>query len=343
MLTPPSAWGDKQTRFFYGLTPDLILDAVEATGLRSTGRCLQLNSMENRVYEVEVEPPPGTPPAHPTAPENFRVAKFYRPGRWTPAQIQDEHQFLADLCSAEIPTVAPLPLLSDSTLGTMETTGIHFAVFPKIGGRSPDELNAFQLDAIGRLLARLHNVGAARPAPARLTLDPETYGWDNLDYLLDTEAIPAEISSRYADAVEEICDRSFPWFEATPTLRLHGDAHLGNLLWSDTGPFWVDFDDMVNGPAIQDLWLVAPGRDPDALAARERLLDAYRTMREFDPRELRLIEPLRALRYIHFAAWISRRWADPAFPRKFEFFGTKRYWEQQLADIEEIIPLLDPA
>lgn len=339
----PSAWGSRETRFFYQLTPDIILDAVEATGLRATGRFLQLNSMENRVFEVEVEPDLSVLPNHRTGPENFRVIKFYRPGRWTSEQIADEHQFLADLWEADIPVVRPLPLQDGASLGTLHGIGIHYAVFPKIGGRCPDELNPFQLDAIGRLLARLHNVGAARPAPSRITLDPETYGWDNVDYMLETDVIPREIRDRYADVVEEICDRSFPWFEAATTLRLHGDAHLGNLLWSEAGPFWVDFDDMVNGPAIQDLWLVAPGRDPDGIAARERLLDAYRTMREFDSRELRLIEPLRALRYIHFSAWISRRWADPAFQRKFDDFGTKRYWQQQLADLEEILPLLDSA
>lgn len=338
MLNPPSAWGDKRTRYFYGLTPDLILDAVETAGFRCTGRVLQLNSMENRVFEAEIVPPPGTNPPH--GPDRFRVVKFYRPGRWSPAQISAEHQFLADLQAAEIPAVAPIQLATGSTLGTEPHTSIHFAVFPKVGGRSPDELNPFQLDSIGRLLARLHNVGAARTAPARITLDPETYGWDNLDYLLDSDAIPPDLAGPYADAVEEICDRSFPWFEQAAPLRLHGDAHLGNLLWNDLGPFWVDFDDMVNGPAIQDLWLVVPGRDPDALAARQRLLDAYQSMRAFDPAELRLIEPLRALRYVHFSAWIHRRWADPAFPRKFELFGTKRYWQQQLADLREILSLL---
>ncbi|MFQ3671760.1 MAG: serine/threonine protein kinase [Verrucomicrobiia bacterium] len=338
MRIPESAWGDRRTHYFYGLTPDLVLDAVETSGCRCTGRCFQLNSMENRVFEAEIEPPPGTPP--PPGPNSYRIAKFYRPGRWSPRQIQDEHQFLADLCQAEIPTVAPLPLASGHTLGTMPGTGILYAIFPKISGRSPDELNPLQIDAVGRLLARLHNVGATRPAPARLTLNPETYGLANLDALIESRAIPTEFARAFANVVDEICDRSFPWFDQTTSIRLHGDAHLGNLLWNDQGPFWVDFDDMINGPAIQDLWLIVPGRDPEARAAQQRLLNAYRTMRHFDHAELRLIEPLRALRHIHFSAWIHRRWADPAFQRKFEFFGTKRYWQQQLADLREILSLL---
>lgn len=330
---PTSAWGERQTRFFYDLTPDRILDAVETSGLRCTGRCLQLNSMENRVYEVEIEA--DRPELHATAPERFRVAKFYRPGRWTQSQIEAEHQFLLDLQAAEIPAIIPLHLNDGKTVGSMPDTGIFFAIFAKIGGRNPDELNELQLRSVGRLLARLHGVGALREAPERIRLDPETYGWDNLDWLLEMEVIPEEIEDRYAEVVEEIADRSFPWFEAASFQRIHGDAHLGNLLWNDQGPFWVDFDDMVMGPPVQDLWLIAPGRDNDSRRNFSILLEAYCEMEEFDRSSLRLIEPLRALRYVHFSAWIARRWEDVAFQRKFEFFGSDRYWREQLADLEE--------
>lgn len=334
----PSSWGTEQTQFFFELTPDVILDAAELIGVRCTGRCLPLNSMENRVYDLEIEWPHPQPPKSPS--ELSRIAKFYRPGRWTREQILEEHRFLLDLHELDIPAVRPEKDPRGETLHEIPEIGIYYAVFPKIGGRNPDELSGDQLRSVGRLLARVHNAGATRPAAHRIRLDHETYGWSNLDYLLEAEILPEELEDSYADLVEEICELSAPWFEESAVQRIHGDCHLGNLLWQDQGPCWVDFDDMANGPCVQDLWLLVPGRDEDSREQFNIMLQAYEDLREFDRRSLRLIEPLRALRYVHFSAWIAKRWEDPAFPRRFDFFGTKNYWQQQIGDLGESLDLI---
>ncbi len=332
-----SAWGEAETQYFYDLTPDVILESAEKVGLRCTGRVMQMNSMENRVYEVEVEMDEALVR---TPSDRARVVKFYRPGRWTKHQIAEEHQFLSDLQQAEVPVVASLPMADGSTFQVVPGLGIFCAVFPKRGGRHPTEMTHEELKRVGRLLARMHSVGSQRKAEHRIVLNTETYGWDNLDYLLESEALPEEIEDSYADTVEEICKISEPWFAEAECQRIHGDCHLGNLLWTDNGPFWVDFDDMVQGPCVQDLWLVVPGRDEESLESREMLLEGYEELREFNRSTLRLIEPLRALRFVHFSAWIAKRWTDPAFPRRFEFFGSKRYWEEQLGDLHEQLRLI---
>jgi Ser/Thr protein kinase RdoA (MazF antagonist) len=328
-----STWGSEETQTFFSLTPERILDAVEASGLRCTGRCLTLNSMENRVYEVELELDPDVELRSPS--ERFRIAKFYRPGRWTQEQILQEHQFLQDLREEEIPVVAPIPFEDGRTLHQLDDTNIWYTVFPKVGGRSPDELNDEQLARIGRLLARMHNVGAVKQAPDRVRIHPDTYGRQSLAYLLESKTLPWNIEEQYKDIVEHICDLCTPWFEQAEVQRVHGDCHLGNLLWGPEGPFWVDFDDMVQGPCVQDIWLVTPGRDEWATRQRNILLDAYEMMRPFDYSTLRLVEPLRALRMIHFHAWISKRWKDPAFPHAFPQFGTDKYWQEELHALAE--------
>ncbi len=329
-----SVWGDAHTRYFYQLTPDRILDAVESsTGTRCTGRALALNSLENRVYELEIEL--DEPPQDPAA--RFLIAKFYRPGRWSEAQIRDEHAFLLELAEQEIPVVAPIRLIDGETLHKLKDADIWYAVFPKIGGRSPDELNDDQLMQVGRLLARIHNVGAARSSSHRIHLNPATYGLANLRHLLDAKIIPPQIAGAYTEVVERICATSAPLFEATSTHRIHGDCHMGNLLMGRERFFFVDFDDMVTGPAVQDIWLLIPGRDDYARRQLEALLEGYTTMRDFDRQSLRLIEPLRALRFVHFSAWIGRRWQDPSFPRAFPQFGTDSYWNEQLRDLHDTI------
>lgn len=358
-----SLWGDDETKFFFELTPERILDAVEAsTGWRCTGRVMALNSMENRVYDVEIDRdhdnhndhgPNGTPKAV--------IAKFYRPGRWSEAQILDEHRFLLELQEHEVPVIAPLTLRDGQTLHRLISSdqntainpepgthlvaepGLKYAIFPKIQGRSPDELDNDHLAQIGRLLARIHNVGAARSAHHRLVLCPATYGLNNLEFLLSKKIIPADYEQEYRDLVRRICEKTSPWFADAPRIRLHGDCHLGNLMVGRLGTdvvstrslFFVDFDDMVIGPPVQDIWLLVPGRDHEAQMQRQVLLEAYDTMRPFDALSLRLIEPLRALRFVHFSAWIARRWQDPAFPRSFAHFGTTQYWLEQLADLRE--------
>jgi Ser/Thr protein kinase RdoA (MazF antagonist) len=327
------AWGSAETQYFFELTPEKILDAVEASGFRVTGRCLTLNSMENRVYEVELELDEGVQPKTPS--ERFRIVKFYRPGRWTETQILEEHAFLKDLKESEIPAVAPLPFSDGRTLHRAGDLEIWYTVFPKVGGRSPDELKDDQLMQVGRLLGRMHNVGAAKPAPHRIELSPESYGIQNLKFLLDTNAVPVDVRARYQKVVESICDLTAPWFRETPNQRIHGDCHFGNLLWGGEAAFFVDFDDMVRGPCVQDFWLLIPGRDQESRRQMEVLLEGYEQMRAFDRNSLRLIEPLRALRFVHFNAWIAKRWQDPAFPRSFPEFGTPRYWQEQVADLED--------
>ncbi|NDC38563.1 MAG: serine/threonine protein kinase [Proteobacteria bacterium] len=293
--------------------------------------------MENRVYEVEIETADEAP-ADPAS--RFRIVKFYRPGRWSQEQILEEHQFLSDLAAQEVPACAPLSFTDGSTLKLAPEINIWYAVFPKVRGRAPEELSDEQLAWMGRLLARLHLVGAQRPAPNRLCLTPEQYGLKNLEFLERSKTLPMESASAYSTAVKEICRLSEPLFRGIATQRIHGDCHQGNILWGASGPFFVDFDDMVTGPCVQDLWLIVPGRDTEAKIQMDILLEGYEQMRSFDRRELRLIEPLRALRYIHFSAWIARRWQDPYFQRTFTQFGTNAYWEGQLADLREQLELI---
>ncbi|MEE8311059.1 MAG: serine/threonine protein kinase [Candidatus Binatia bacterium] len=334
--TSYGAWGETETRYFYELTPDRILDAIEAAGLRPTGRCYALNSMENRVYDVEVEidETPRTPS------DRFRVVKFYRPGRWSDDQILAEHEFLAQLASHELPVEPPVVMDVGSTLAVIEGTGLRYALWPRIGGRIADELDDEKLRRLGRLMARVHSVGAAGEAPERIRLDVDTYGRQNLAYLLDNDVLPPEVRDAYRSLVEQLCDTVAPWFEAAAYQRIHGDCHVGNVLWRDDDPFLVDFDDMVRGPCVQDMWLIVPGRDERALADRETFLEAYEQLCEFDRSTLKLVEPLRALRYIHFTAWIARRYDDPAFKRVFTDFGTERYWFEQVSGLREQIGLI---
>ncbi len=361
-LREPSrgAWGSEDTQFFYEVTPERVLTAVESAGLRCSGRCLALNSLENRVYEVEID---GHYDLHPNAPERFRVIKFYRPGRWTAEQILEEHAFLAELEALELPVVAPLPLiaakLSDkgqaadgadravsvesSTLAKVPAAQVYYAVFPKVGGRTADELGDEELERMGRLLARVHNCGASRKAQHRIALNPQSYGLDNLEYLLKYSCIVPQLEARYAELVRELCQRSQALFTGIPCQRIHGDCHLGNVLWGSQGPRLVDFDDMVVGPAIQDLWLLLPGLYEDQPARWNLMLDAYRSFRDISARELLLIEPLRALRLIHFSAWIARRIKDPAFQRVFVEFGTERYWQEQLVQLQQVLSRMQRA
>lgn len=343
MSDAQNAWGEAQTRFFFDLTPDRVLEAVEKSGLHCTGRCTALNSFENRVYEVELEAPEAegeVDDSDRSASARFarrRVVKFYRPGRWSREQILEEHEFLKDLKTAEIPVVAPLVFSDGDTLHQSRESGIYYALFPKVGGRAPDELRDEQLRWIGRLLARIHATGASKPARHRIELSPMNYGRKNLASLLEGNWIPLEFAARYEKAVNEICLRSEKlWGELAPGSihRIHGDCHLGNLLWNTSGPFFLDFDDMVRGPAVQDIWLLVPGRDEESLKQRESLLEGYEEMRGFDRTTLKLVEPLRALRFVHYSAWIARRWNDPAFPQAFPQFGSHRYWQDETQDLE---------
>jgi Ser/Thr protein kinase RdoA (MazF antagonist) len=332
-------WGDQQTQFFFELTPERVMDALEALALRPTGRCIALNSFENRVYDVEIEcEQDNLQDKHLWA--NRRVLKFYRPGRWTEEQILEEHQFLSDLVKAEIPAIAPIAFGGDVTLHQMQVGQIWYAVFPKCGGRAPDELSPEQVRWIGRLLARIHNVGAARESRHRIKLNPGTYGRKNLEYLLSEGWIPPDFKSRYQKVVEDICKLIEPWFAGVSMQRIHGDCHLGNLLWNQNGPFFLDFDDMVRGPVVQDLWLLLSGRAAEGQRQLDILLEGYEELRSFDRSTLKLIEPLRALRFINYSAWIARRWKDPAFPQAFPQFGSHRYWSDETGDLESQLEMI---
>ncbi len=362
-----SFWGDAATQFFYQLTPDRILDAVEdATGFRCTGQLSALNSMENRVYEIYLEPESLTASSSPSSlPDHRRplteepqsskarrtvtpslIAKFYRPGRWTKDQILDEHRFLKELQDHEIPVVAPHILRTGQTLYQLPDSELFVTLFPRIYGRSPDELTDSQLAQVGRLLARIHQVGATGPSMARLTLSPANMGLSSLEHLKSLKALPLEFEAEYSDLVQQIIHHINPWFESLQPIRIHGDCHLGNLIhgqWSNNltphpqsrNLFFVDFDDMMMGPPIQDLWLLAPGRDSYSRCQQDIILDAYLTMAPFDRSTLRLVEPLRTLRMIHFSGWIARRWEDPSFKKAFDFYGTKGYWADQVATLKE--------
>jgi len=326
------------TQYFYEITPERILRAVETLGVRCTGRVLQLNSMENRVYEVELDLDDSESLASPS--QRFRIIKFYRPGRWTKEQILEEHQFLADLRSDDIPVISPIKFGDGQTLHLEKDSEIWYTIFPKAGGRSPDELSDEQLERVGRLLARLHQAGKRRDAPHRVRLTPETYGRYNVEYLASSNTLPVEIVKSYSSIVENICQISGEWFKEAAYQRIHGDSHLGNVIWGRDGIFMVDFDDMAIGPCVQDFWLLLPGRDEEARRQLRVMLSAYEQLRSFDQREIRLIEPLRALRLVHYSAWIARRWQDPAFPRSFPHFGSNQYWREQLADLQEISGLI---
>jgi Ser/Thr protein kinase RdoA (MazF antagonist) len=313
---------------FFALTPERILDAVELYGRRSTGRALALNSLENRVYEVELED------------ESRLVAKFYRPGRWSKQQILDEHAFLAELHAAEIPVVPPMARDDGATLGELVVEGgvIYFAAFAKARGRAPEELTPDQLLQLGRLIARLHHVGGAHPAASRPRLDPQTYGEASLKILLGDDPmsgfVPPELRSRFAaagHAIVDACARAWP----TGDIRIHGDCHLGNLLAGSSGFFFLDFDDFCHGPPVQDLWLLVPGRDEEADRQRSLLVDGYQQMRDFDRASLRLVEPLRALRIIRYAAWIAQHWRDPAFPRAFPDWDEHKTWQREVGELEQ--------
>ena len=326
----------QDTEYFYSLTPHLVLDAIEKIGVRCTGRALALNSMENRVYEVEIDNPGESEGPY----ANFRVAKFYRPGRWTKEQIQAEHNYLLALEANDIGVAPPLKFPKGETVAVLEGTNIFYAVFPKISGRCLDELSDEQLRQIGRLIARTHSIGLTISGDERIQLTPETYGKKSLEFLKEKKIIPPEIEPRITQLIEWICEISTPWFQRTKYSFIHGDCHLGNVLWDGERCFLVDFDDSVRGPFVQDLWLLTPGRDDESTRQRNLLIDGYEQMRPFAREDLALVEPLRALRMIYFTAWIARRWEDPAFQKVFTDFGSNQYWREQLLALEEQLVLI---
>jgi Ser/Thr protein kinase RdoA (MazF antagonist) len=314
------------TDLFLSLTPERVLAAVEAGGLECNPVCYPLNSFENRVYEVEL------------ADRSRVVAKFYRPGRWSEEQILEEHQFLDDLAAEEIPVCTMRPFPGGGTLRRID--GIFYCLSDRSGGRAPDELDEAAARRLGMLVGRMHNVGAQREATHRIRLTADTYVREDLDWLEEHEVLPRHLRDRYADAALAIAALADRRMEGVAVQRVHGDLHLGNILYRDGLLRVLDFDDMVIGPAVQDLWLALPGRDAFTLALRERFLEGYTQFRDFDRATLALVEPLRALRIVHYASWLARRWHDPAFPVAWPHFGTVEYWERETADLEEQLAVI---
>ncbi len=313
-----------QSHPYEALTPDVVLDAVEAFGQMPAGGLLALNSYENRVYQVGLEQ------------GGFIVAKFYRPGRWSDAAILEEHAFALELAAAEVPVVAPLADGEGATLHVHQ--GFRYALFPRRGGRWPELDAPDVLFRLGRFLGRLHAVGAARPFTARPRLGLEEFGVASRDFLLANGFVPSRYVQRYRTVADELLREVEAAFAAQPELaylRLHGDFHPGNILWTDAGAHIVDLDDCRMGPAVQDLWMLLSGERHEQLGQLGELLEGYEEFNDFERRELRLIEPLRTLRLMHYAAWLARRWDDPAFPRAFPWFNTERYWEEHILTLEE--------
>lgn len=321
---------------FEQLKPDVVLDALEGLGLACDGRLQALSSYENRVYQAHLED------------GQVVVAKFYRPARWSAAQIEEEHAFAAELAAAEVPVVAPL-VLQGATLH--RHADFLFSVSPRRGGRAPELEDEDVLEWIGRFLARLHSVGAARPFAHRPALDLQGFGREPMDWLLQHQMIPLDVQSAWQRRCEEALVLIGQHAALTGAasdirrLRLHGDCHVGNILWTPMdvpaaagpGPHFVDLDDARMGPAVQDLWMLLSGERAQRTYQLSCLLEGYEQMRAFDRRELALIEPLRTLRLIHYSAWLARRWDDPTFPLNFPWFGSSDYWQGQVQMLEDQI------
>lgn len=307
----------------------MILDAVERLGFHCTGSLFPLNSYENRVYQIGTED------------HGFLIAKFYRPARWSDAAIQEEHQFSQELLAHEIPIVAPLNI-AGQTLHTFQ--GFRYALFPRQGGRALELDNLEQLEWMGRFIARIHAVGSCQPFQHRLQLNVVTYGQQPYQFLIENNFIPADIKPNYCDTVTAILEKLEQAFEQAGSikyLRLHGDCHAGNILWNDAGPRIVDLDDCLMGPAIQDIWMLLSGSQHERELQLSYILAGYEEFCDFNPLEMRLIEPLRTLRMLHYSAWLAKRWEDPAFPLNFPWFNTARYWQEQLQHLRDQLYLLD--
>ena len=308
------------------LSPDKILDAIESIGLLPSGGLLALNSYENRVYQIEMDD------------GSFLVGKFYRPERWTDQAILEEHTFTQELADAEISVVTPISV-EDRTL--FKHDGYRFALFPRQGGHPPNLENEDDLEVLSRTIARMHAQGGVNTFAERATLSVETMGHASRTYLLESPFIPDDIRPAYESTTAHLLEKIEAQFGDCPLQRIHGDCHMGNVLWRDDTPHFVDFDDCVMGPPIQDLWMLLSGDRSEQTYQLSVILDAYQEFEDFDTSTLKLIEPLRTLRIMHHAAWIGRRWADPAFPLAFPFFESSRYWSEHLLSLREQQAVLD--
>ncbi|MGH1468139.1 MAG: serine/threonine protein kinase [Bdellovibrionales bacterium] len=315
-------------QLFYSLTPDAALESIEKQGFELTGRYTQLNSYENRVFSLELEAPDESP--------NLEIiAKFYRPGRWSKEAILEEHSFLKELNTAGVPAIAPLSINGETIFPTGE---IHSTIFPKALGRIPQELSQEELKQVGRLLARLHNVGAQSTAKHRPTISTKTYGDNSLQII--SPLIPQELSQRYLNAADDVLNFLDERLDESKYIRIHGDCHKGNLLQTDPikGPkeyFFVDFDDFCNGPVVQDFWMLFSGDNENL--EKDSILSGYTELRTFDESDFELMNGLRGLRMIYYSSWIAMRWEDPSFQKIFDNFKSYNYWADQTDQLEKII------
>ena len=318
------------TTAFQNLDPHQILDAIDAAGWQTDGRVSALNSYENRVYSIGLET------------GGFVIAKFYRPLRWSDETILEEHLFCDALVERDLPVIAPL---KDTNGKSLHNWGpFRFSLYPRAGGRPPELDNPEQLAVIGRTIGRLHLAADTFPFAHRPFIDATRLGDDCADYLLDCEVLPADLAHIYESVIDDLLPEVHNALDSNgyQEISLHGDFHPGNILWgSDGTPHLLDFDDCATGPAMQDLWMFISGDRRYAQARLADLLDGYNEFRSFDEQEIALIEPLRTLRIIHYAAWIARRWEDPAFVQAFPFFATARFWDDHIQSLREQLVALD--
>lgn len=313
---------------FQILTPSFIMDAVESQGFRCDCRTFALNSYENRVYQVGIDE--GKP----------LIAKFYRPGRWDNAQIIEEHSFCLELAEHELPVVAPWTNAVGESL--FHYDGFHFAIYPRQGGHAPEFDNLDNLLILGRMLGRIHQIGAVRPFAYRPTLDSQSFGRASVALICE-RFIPDDYRASYTAVTDQMLtaiDAILAEAGQIRYIRTHGDCHSGNILWRDDAPHFVDFDDARMAPAVQDLWMMLSGERQRQNVQLAALLEGYSEFCDFQPRELRLIETLRALRMLHYSAWLASRWEDPMFPRTFPWFNTVRYWGEQILELREQLAAL---
>ena len=311
------------------LTPDLVIRAVESLGYEPDARIFGLNSYENRVYQVGISN------------ESFLIVKFYRPGRWTTDQILEEHQFSQELSDLEIPVISPV-ILDEKSI--FEFEGFQLAVFPMFFGR-PLELDTHEnLLVMGRFIGRIHSVGAEASFLDRLEINVDRFAVQSREFLLSNDFIPPDLIAAYETLSQDLIFRvesCFSGHGSIKKLRIHGDCHSGNVLWKDNAPNFVDFDDTMNGPAIQDLWMMLSGSRDQRQAQLIELLEGYNEFYRFPTSELSLIESLRTLRIMNYSAWLARRWDDPAFPRNFPWFNSVRYWSEHILQLREQLSALD--
>ncbi|KPV97238.1 serine/threonine protein kinase [Pseudoalteromonas sp. P1-11] len=313
---------------FEDLTPDLILDAIESVGIYAESGLLALNSYENRVYQFKAE-------------DGLRyVVKFYRPERWSKAQIQEEHDFAFELAEAEVPVVAPIKHNGESLF---EHQGYVFVLFPSVGGRQFEVDNLDQLDVMGRLIGRMHQVAKSKAFEHRPTFSCEEYLHTAKVHLQKSNLVPMGISTAFYTILDLVIEQAQAQYKNVQEIRLHGDCHAGNILWAGEALMFVDLDDARQGPAIQDLWMMLSGDRQTQLLQLDTLVNAYEEFCDFDHTQLKLIEPLRAMRIIHYMGWVAKRWSDPAFVRNFSWFAEDKYWEQQILALKEQFAALQEA